>query len=290
MSATAVPAAAPRRAPRARKRFAWARTLEGRIGLVILVIVGLIVILGPALAPFSPDEIGVGPAQSTPSGEHLLGTDQLGRDVFSRFLNGGSTVVLVPLAANTLGFLVGGLMGLLGAYQGGRIDAIVTRCFDLIIAIPSLLLTLVLIAGLGTSGLTLVAVVAIVTAPRAGRVVRGAAQTVVVNDYVAAARLRGESIRWVLTREILPNAAGPIVAIFSLYLTYAIIAISTLSFLGLGAQPPSSDWGLMVAEGRQVLPVNPWATLVPAFSIGLLAVAFTLLADSIDRGPGKNQA
>lgn len=287
MSATTAPAT---RAGAARGRLrlpAWTRTLEGRIGFGILSALALLVTLGPLLAPYSPTEVGVGLPQETPSSAHLLGTDQLGRDVLSRWLHGGATVVLVPLAANVLGFLVGGGMALLAAYQGGRVDTVVTRAFDLVIAIPSLLLTLVLIAGLGSSWPTLVMVVAIVTAPRAGRVVRGAAQTVVGNDYVTAARLRGESIRWVLLREILPNAAGPIIAIFSLYLTYAIVGVSTLSFLGLGAQPPSSDWGLMVAEGRQILTVNPWATLVPAASIGLLAVAFTLVADGIDRrGPG----
>jgi peptide/nickel transport system permease protein len=284
VNATATtPAAIAERLARKRRGFAWARTLEGRIGLAALIFVALLVTVGPLFAPYPPNEIGVGVPLSTPSGSHLLGTDQLGRDLFSRYLDGGTTIVLVPLAANVLGFVVGGMLGLFAAYRGGRADSFIARSFDLVIAIPSLLLTLVLIAGLGTSWSTLIFVIAIVTAPRAGRVIRGAAQTVAVNDYVVAARLRGESVWWVLCREILPNASGPIVAIFSLYLTYAIVGVSTLSFLGLGAQPPSSDWGLMVAEGRDVLTINPWATLVPAFSIGLLAIAFTLIADSIDR-------
>ncbi|HEX5608913.1 MAG TPA: ABC transporter permease [Solirubrobacterales bacterium] len=291
MSATATtPAAVAERLARKRRGLAWARTFEGRVGLAILVAVALLVTVGPLFAPYPPNEIGVGVPLATPEGGHLLGTDQLGRDLFSRYLDGGTTIVLVPLAANVLGFLIGGLLGLFGAYQGGRTDAVIARVFDLLIAIPSLLLTLVLIAGLGTSWSTLIFVIAIVTAPRAGRVIRGAAQTVAVNDYVVAARLRGESVWWVLCREILPNASGPIVAIFSLYLTYAIVGVSTLSFLGLGAQPPSSDWGLMVAEGRDVLTINPWATLVPAFSIGLLAIAFTLIADSIDRRTVGNEA
>ncbi|HEX6666349.1 MAG TPA: ABC transporter permease [Solirubrobacterales bacterium] len=291
MNATATtPAAIAERVARKRRGLAWARTFEGRIGLAILIAVALLVTIGPLLAPYPPDEIGVGVPLATPEGGHLLGTDQLGRDLFSRYLDGGTTIVLVPLAANLLGFFVGGMLGLLGAYYGGRADSFIARVFDLVIAIPSLLLTLVLIAGLGTSWSTLIFVIAIVTAPRAGRVVRGAAQSVAVNDYVVAARLRGESVWWVLCREILPNASGPIAAIFSLYLTYAIITVSTLSFLGLGAQPPSSDWGLLVAEGRDVLTINPWATLVPAFSIGLLAIAFTLIADSIDRRTAEGEA
>jgi peptide/nickel transport system permease protein len=284
VNATATtPAAVAERLARKRRGLAWARTFEGRVGLGILVAVALLVTVGPLLAPYPPDEIGVGVPLSTPEGGHLLGTDQLGRDLFSRYLDGGTTIVLVPLAANVLGFLIGGMLGLFGAYRGGRADTFIARGFDLLIAIPALLLTLILIAGLGTSWLTLIFVIAIVTAPRAGRVIRGAAQSVAVSDYVTVARLRGESVWWVLCREILPNASGPIVAIFSLYLTYAIVGVSTLSFLGLGAQPPSTDWGLMVAEGRDVLTINPWATLVPAFSIGLLAIAFTLIADSIDR-------
>jgi len=291
VNATATtPAAIAERVARKRRGLAWARTFEGRIGLAILIAVALLVTIGPLLAPYPPDEIGVGVPLATPEGGHLLGTDQLGRDLFSRYLDGGTTIVLVPLAANLLGFFVGGMLGLLGAYYGGRADSFIARVFDLVIAIPSLLLTLVLIAGLGTSWSTLIFVIAIVTAPRAGRVVRGAAQSVAVNDYVVAARLRGESVWWVLCREILPNASGPIAAIFSLYLTYAIITVSTLSFLGLGAQPPSSDWGLLVAEGRDVLTINPWATLVPAFSIGLLAIAFTLIADSIDRRTAEGEA
>jgi peptide/nickel transport system permease protein len=192
-------------------------------------------------------------------------------------------VVLIPLAANTLAFLVGGTLGLLGAYWGGRLDRGLARFFDLVIALPSLLLTLILIAGMGSSWLTLILTIAIVTAPRAGRIVRGAAQAVTVQDYVLAARLRGDPTARVLGAEILPNAISPIVAIFSLYLTYAILAVSTLSFLGLGAQPPSSDWGLMIAQSRQFIVTNPWATLVPAASIAVLAVAFTMLSDAVGR-------
>lgn len=269
-----------------RQRPVWYAILaskEGLIGIILLLFVLLLIIAGPWLAPYPSDQLATARSLSGPSLQHPLGTDQLGRDVFSRFLAGGATVVFIPMVANLLGFILGGTIGLLGVYYGGRIDELLARLFDLMIALPSLLLTLILIAGMGSSWPALIMTIALVTAPRAGRVVRGAAQVVAAQDYVLAARLRGESIWRVMAVEILPNAVAPIVAIFSLYLTYAIIAVSTLSFLGLGAQPPSSDWGLMIADSRQFLVVNPWATLVPAAAIAVLAISFTMLSDAVGR-------
>jgi peptide/nickel transport system permease protein len=256
-------------------------SLYGRLGLLSLVAVVFAALAGPLLAPHDPTAVAIGPAQANPSPQFPLGTDQLGRDILSRWLNGGVTVLVVPLCANLLGFLGGGALGLIGAYRGGALDAIVTRLFDVIIAIPSLLLTLVLIAGLGSGWTTLIAVIAIVTTPRAGRAIRAAGQSVISHDYVTAAKLRGESLPTVLWHEVMPNVSRPVAAVFSLYLTYAITGVSTLSFLGLGAQPPSSDWGLMIAENRQFFYVNPWGTLVPAMSMGVLALAFTLCADAL---------
>lgn len=258
-------------------------TAEGRIGLCLGALVIAVVVVGPLLAPYKPNALGTGPSLSGPSSAHLLGTDELGRDVLSRILAGGRTVLLAPLAATVLAFLIGGITGMLGAYRGGHLDTVVSRLFDLFIAIPSLLIVLVVITRVGTSWPAIVIVVALVFSSRAGRIVRGATQAVVGNDYVEAARLRGESVWWVLLRELLPNAAPAIIANFCLYLTYSIIFVSTLSFLGLGAQPPSSDWGLMVATSRQFISVNPWATVVPALGIGSMAVAFTLLGDALIR-------
>jgi len=269
-----------------RRRSAWLSILsstEGLIGAILLGLVLLIIVFGPWLAPYPADQLATARSLSGPSLQHPLGTDQLGRDVFSRFLNGGATVVFIPVIANLLGFILGGTIGMLGVYLGRSWDNAIARLFDLMIALPSLLLTLILIAGMGSSWPALVLTIALVTAPRAGRVVRGAAQVVAAQDYVLAARLRGESGLRVVAVEILPNAAAPILAIFSLYLTYAVIAVSTLSFLGLGAQPPSSDWGLMIADSRQFLVVNPWATLVPAGAIAALAISFTTLSDALSR-------
>lgn len=255
-------------------------TGQGRFGLLLAGLVLGVVIFGPFVAPDSPNAIG-GPLLAGPSAAHLLGTDQLGRDVFSRFLSGGRTVLLAPLAATTLAFFVGGIAGMFSALRGGVLDTGMSRLFDLFIALPALLVVLVVITRVGTSWLAIICVVGAISAPRAGRIVRGAAQAVVASDYVAAARLRGERVSWIIARELLPNAAPAIIANYCLYLTYAIVFVATLSFLGLGAQPPSSDWGLMVYESREFITVNPWATLAPALGIASMAVAFTLLGDAI---------
>lgn len=272
-------------APRRRRAGIWRgmlRSLEGRAGIALGALILALVILGPLLAPDSPTAIG-GAALQGPSSAHLLGTDELGRDVFSRFLAGGRTVLLAPLAATALAFLIGGTIGMFAAFRGGVIDGGASRLFDLFIALPGLLIVLVVITRVGTSFTAIVIVVALNFAPRAGRIVRGATQAVVGNDYVAAARLRGERVWWILARELLPNAAPVIIANFCLYLTYSVIFVSTLSFLGLGAQPPSSDWGLMVSESREFIVVNPWGTVAPAVGIASMAVAFTLLGDALTR-------
>lgn len=258
-------------------------SIEGKIGLVLGVIMLGVIAFGRFFAPYSPDELGVGVQTTGPSADHLFGTDHLGRDVFSRFLAGGDTILLVPLAAVALAFVVGAGLGMLGAYARGATDAIITRTFDLLLTLPPLLLVLVIIAGLGTSSIVLILTVALVFLPRVGRVVRGATQAVVTNDYVAAAQARGERTHAILVREVLPNIAAPAIADIALRITYAIIFVATLNFLGLGAQPPDPDWGLMVSESRNFLSVQPWATLMPAAGIAALSISFNLIADALTR-------
>ena len=258
-------------------------TTEGRIGLALGAVMLALIAFGRFFTPYEPTDIGTGPAASGPSADHLLGTDQLGRDVLSRFLVGGDTIVLVPVIAVTLAFVAGGGLGMLGGYLRGWPDALITRTFDLLLTLPPLLLVLVIIAGLGTSRLVLVLTVALVFLPRMGRVVRGATQAVVTNDYVAAAQARGERTSAIVVREVLPNVAAPAIADFALRITYAIIFVSTLNFLGLGAQPPKPDWGLMVTESRTFIAVAPWATLAPAIGIAALSIAFNFVADALTR-------
>jgi peptide/nickel transport system permease protein len=179
--------------------------------------------------------------------------------------------------------LLGGALGLLAAYRGGVTDQVVSRLFDLLLTIPPLLTVLVLLASLGRSPLIIILVVGLVFIPWVGRVARGAAQPVVTNDYVHAAVARGESTWWILRREVLPNIAAPLIGAFSLYLTSGIVFVSTLSFLGLGDQPPSSSWGLMVAESRGLILTNPAAALAPALGIAVVSVSFMLIADAVTR-------
>ena len=258
-------------------------SLEGRIGVAVTALMFILVVLGPALAPYPPRKLGTGIPLDGPSTDHLLGTDQLGRDVLSRILNGGTTVILVPLAAVTAAIIIGGLLGLLAAYRGGSLDILITRTFDFLLALPALLIVLVLIWALGTSAEVIILVVAIVFIPRLGRVLRGAAQGVVTADFVAAAQARGETTRYIVGREILPNIAPIAIANYALFLTYGIVFVSTLSFLGLGAQPPSSDWGLMVATSSGFITANPWATLGPALAIAGVSLAIMLMADAVTR-------
>jgi peptide/nickel transport system permease protein len=258
-------------------------TIEGRIGLLVGATVVFVIVFGRFLAPYPPTKLAVGPPASGPSWDNLLGTDGLGRDVLSRFLTGGDTVLVIPLIAVVLAYLVGGSLGMFAAYSRGVADVLIARTFDLLLTLPPLLIVLVIIAGLGSSNVILVVTVALVFVPRVGRVIRGATQGVIANDYVAAAQARGERTPAIIGREVLPNIAGPAIADFALRLTFAIMFISTLNFLGIGADPPSPAWGLTVAESRSILSIAPLATLAPAAGIAALAISSNLIADALTR-------
>lgn len=261
---------------------------EGAIGSFLLVAMLLLVLVGPALAPYPPDEVAVGAPASSPSATHLLGTDLLGRDVLSRFLTGGRSVLLLPLAAVAASIVAGSVLGLVAGCVGGRVDALLTRGIDIMLAIPSFLSVLVIIAALGTGNLVVVIAVAVVYTPSIARVVRGAAQSVRTREFVLAARARGDGLTWIALREVLPNINATLLVEIALRLTFAIMFIASLSFLGLGVQPPSSNWGVLVGENRSLLYQEPLAVLVPAIAIGLLAIAVNLIADAFSQYFGND--
>jgi peptide/nickel transport system permease protein len=256
---------------------------EGAIGAALLAAMLLLVLVGPYLAPFSPDEVAVAAPAEHPSSAHLLGTDLLGRDVLSRFLSGGRSVLLLPLVSVGIAIVLACIIGLVSGYLGGLVDTVTTRVLDVLLAIPSFLLVLVIIAGFGTGNVVVVLAVALVYTPSIARVLRGATQAVRPREFVLAARARGDSIWWIAFREILPNISATLLVEVALRLTFAIMFIASLSFLGLGVQPPSSNWGVLVGENRGLLYQQPWACVVPALGIGLLAIAVNLISDALSQ-------
>lgn len=267
-----------------RRQSLWRGVLhtgEGKIGISLGLFMFLVILLGRFLGPDTAYDVATPGSGS--SAAHWFGTDALGRDVLSRFLHGGATVLLIPLVAVSLSLIIGGSLGLFAAYWGGWADVVIAKVFDIVLTLPPLLIVLVIIGGLGASNTVLIITVALVYAPGMGRVVRGTAQQVIVNPYVLSAQARGERDLVIIFREVLPNVTGPALAEFGLRLTYGILFVATLSFLGLGVQPPAADWGLMVAENRGLITVAPWGTMLPALGITALAVALNLAADALSR-------
>jgi peptide/nickel transport system permease protein len=254
---------------------------EGAIGTALVLLMLGVIVIGPFFEPYDPEEAGVGVTRTGPSAANWLGTDLLGRDVLSRVLAGGRSVILLPLIAVAIATALALVIGLLSGYLGGRVDAGVTRLLDVLLAVPYFLTVLVIIAGFGTSNAVVVIAVAFVYVPGMARVLRGATQAVRPREFVLAARARGDSLRWIVFREILPNIAPTLFVEAALRLTFAIMFIASLSFLGLGVQPPAPNWGVMVSEDRTMLFDHPLAPLVPAILIGLLAIGINLIADAL---------
>ena len=263
------------------------RIRQAVVGAALVALVVGILVVGPYLAPYPPTSIGVGVPASGPSAEHWLGTDDLGRDVLSRFLSGGIGIVLIPVASVALAFLVGGAAGAIAGYRGGRVDRVVTAILGVLLPIPSLLIALLLVTRFGAGVASLIVVVGLVFAPRVARVVRGAIQSIRGFEYVIHAEMIGQPPRRVLRHELLPNVAGPLLVEFGIRLNFAVVFVAGLNFLGLAAQPPSSTWGLMIAEGRNLLPINPWVSLAPALALAIMVIGFNLLTDALAQVFGR---
>lgn len=236
----------------------------------------------PLLARYDPLEQFSGAVLMGPSWEHWLGTDRLGRDLWSRLVHGARIIlVLAPLSVG-VALVVGGALGLLAGYFGGQIDEIVMRVLDALMAFPQILLYLVIIAALGPSAVNIVLAITIAGAPGIARLVRSLTLDIKTRDYVAAAQTRGESPWYIMLVEILPNARGPIIVDAMLRIGYAVFAIGTLGFLGLGLPPPSPDWGSIVNQGRKFIQAgHPWDALWASLATASLVVGLNLLADGV---------
>jgi peptide/nickel transport system permease protein len=271
-------------------RTIWHRvgyTKSGRVGAVILLLIVVIALFGPFLAPYSIIDV-VGLPFAHPSSRALLGTDFLGRDVLSRFLNGGRVLLLVAFLSTGVAYTFGGLVGLLAGYRRGPMGYGIVWVVDVFLSIPGIVLALAIIAAMGAGvGIVGFAVTVVLTPPivRFVRVVTIEAST---NEYVEAAVARGEKTFSIMVREILPNIRIPISADFGIRLSWSIILYASLSFLGFGRTPPAADWGVMIAENRDGLLISPWPVLVPALAIALLAISVNLVGDSIARSIGRS--
>jgi peptide/nickel transport system permease protein len=265
------------------------------VGLIIVLFWVFVAIFAPLLTPYAPTDQDYKAQNLGPSSGHLLGTDSLGRDLWSRLIYGARVVlVMLPISENFwlpggtalwgvfLGLVIGATLGLMGGYFGGWIDEVVMRLLDAMMAFPVILLYMIIIAAVGASATNVVLAIAIVGTPGIARLVRSLTLDIRTRDYIRAAELRGESPWYIMFVEILPNARGPIIIDAMLRVGYAIFAMGTLGFLGLGLPPPSPDWGSMVAKGRQfILAGSPWAALWPSVAIASLVVGLNLFADGL---------
>lgn len=247
-------------------------------GMLVILLYVLVALFAPLIAPYAEREV-VG-AQFLPwDSTHVFGTDNLGRDTLSRLIYGARNTVGIAFATTALAFAMGSILGLLAATVGGWLDQILSRIVDILMAIPALIFSLLLLTIFGTSVPTLILVIATIDSTRVFRLARSVALNIVVMDYIEAAKLRGEGLWRLITREILPNALAPLVAEFGLRFCFVFLAISALSFLGVGVQPPTADWGSMVRENAALITFGDVTPLLPAGAIALLTVAVNFVVD-----------
>ena len=251
---------------------------SAKIGIFMVFIMAVLTLFAPMIAPFGETEI-IGDVWLDPGGTYLLGTDNLGRDMLSRLLYGGRNTIAIAFLITTLSFVVGIFLGFLGATVGGWLDQLLSRLIDILMAFPTLIFALMILSVVGTSVPALIVVIALLDSTRVFRISRAVAMDVEVMEFVEVARLRGEGIWWIMRHEILPNALPPLVAEFGLRFCFVFLFIASLSFLGLGLQPPTADWGGMVRENSGAITFGMLTPLWPASAIAFLTVGVNLIVD-----------
>ena len=274
------------------KRSRWARIqldlvkspMTAKFGLLVILIYIFVALFAPVIAPYGEAEVF--PTPYAPwSSEFVFGTDQIGRDIFSRLIYGARNTVGIAVATTALAFIIGGVLGLAAAIARGWLDQLLSRTVDVLMAIPSLIFALVLLSIFGSTVINLIIIIAVLDSTRVFRLTRAVSINVVVMDYVEAARLRGEGLIWIMRREILPNIMPPLIAEFGLRFCFVFLTIAALSFLGVGIQPPTADWGSMVRENASLIQFAQYdlkaglTPLLPAAAIALLTVAVNFVVD-----------
>jgi peptide/nickel transport system permease protein len=262
------------------------RMWRTRIGLIIVAILGGIAFFGRYFAPYGENE-GIGVAMKLPSEldkPSLFGSGELGRDIWTRMLYGGRPILISAVLATMIAIVLGSIVGLVAAYNRGKLDDVLMRAMDVILAFPQIILALLVISMYGASNTLIVLTVALSTVPRIARVVRGSALSVVERDFVSAAEALGES-RWrILRSELLPNVSAPLLVEANLRLTFSIAVIAGIAFLGFTADPVAANWGLMINEHRGgLLGTQPWGTTLPVIAVALLTIGTGLVGDGLSR-------
>lgn len=274
------------------KVFGQKPTPSAWFGLVVMAIFLVVAIFTPWLAPYE-ESANIGGTWDEPSATSWLGGDQIGRDMLTRIMYGSRMTIAVALAITSLSFLIGIVLGFISAVVGGWVDIFFTRLLDVMLSIPSLIFALIILGVFGSSIPVLILTIAVIDSTRVFRLARALGMNLAVLEYVEAARLRGEGLWWVITREILPNARAPLVSEFGLRFCFNFLFIAGLSFLGLGIQPPYADLGGMVRENAAAINFGMMAPIYPAVTIALLTVSVNLVVDwmlSIDARPSGAQA
>jgi peptide/nickel transport system permease protein len=257
------------------------RSRAAVIGFGLIVVFVLTAILAPLIAPHDPLALGLGQQLKPPSLTYPLGTDELGRDLFSRLLWGARYTLLITLGAVALAVVLGTISGVYSGFRGGWSDTLIMRVMDVLLAMPGFLLAIAIIAALGVGMVNVIIAVGIHAVPAFARVVRAATLSVKQQEYVVAARALGSHDATIMLRHVLPNVTPPLLVQTTLQLATAILTASGLSFLGLGPQPPTPEWGAMLSTGRTYITSNPQLATVPGLAILLVALGFNLLGDGL---------
>lgn len=257
------------------------KSKNARIGLFFIIVFLLAAAMAPLLAPYDPNEQDLSITLQPPSLRHPLGTDEFGRDILSRIIYGARPTFAIVLTATGIGLVVGGGLGLISGYTGGKVDSVIMRSLDVLLAFPGILLALAIISGIGPGMKGVIIATSIYSVPQLARVARASVLVVKENDYVMAARATGERTWSIISRYILPNAIMPILSLTFLRMGMIIIIAASLSFLGVGIQPPKAEWGIMLSQGRSYIRIAPFFSIFPGLALVTVVLGFNLLGDGL---------
>jgi peptide/nickel transport system permease protein len=263
---------------------AWRRLLQSKIGiagLAVIIFLIIVAVMAPVLAPYDPFEQNILTRYTAPSLEHLLGTDEMGRDILSRIIYGSRISLQVGLLSVAIALVFGVSFGLIAGYYGGKLDMLIMRFMDIMLAFPSILLAIGIVAILGPQLKNAMIAIGIINVPRFARIVRSSVLSIKESEYISAARALGAGDLRIIFKHLLPNAMAPLIVQTTLSIATAILEAAALSFLGLGAQPPSPEWGAMLSDARSSLQKAPWVATFPGLAIIFGVLGFNLLGDGL---------